>query len=139
MDIPPGVAVKAAQSILPLVLSRGLSRHTTASTPSGACPGVPAAWSRRPHCDSYGKYSLSETDYLRRTCSDRRMTQMGPKTATADRRPNGSVRGDRHSRVSCPSDERIGGHLRIEHRVDTLIGVLKAARHNQHCLAEARG
>jgi integrase len=41
MGIPPGVPVKAAKSIgpCPSVLSRGLSKHTTASTPSGGMPG----------------------------------------------------------------------------------------------------
>src|SRR5439155_4742728 len=67
MGIPPGVPVTAAkvERTLPLVLSRGLSRHTTASTPSGACPGVPAAWLRAAALRSLGKYSLSETDVLR--------------------------------------------------------------------------
>src|SRR5438445_6283291 len=67
MGIPPGVPVTATKvhRTLPLVLSRGLSRHTTASTPSGACPGVPAAWLRAAALRSLGKYSLSETDVLR--------------------------------------------------------------------------
>src|SRR5947208_3294239 len=66
MGIPPGVPVTAAKvhRTLPLVLSRGLSRHTTPSTPSGACPGVPAAWLRAAALRSLGKYSLSETDVL---------------------------------------------------------------------------
>src|SRR5438093_1087205 len=66
MGIPPGVPVTAAKvpRTLPLVLSRGSSRHTTASTPSGACPGVPAAWLRAAALRSLGKYSLSETDVL---------------------------------------------------------------------------
>ena len=61
MGIPPGPSEGSeVHSALPLVLSRGLSRHTTASTPSG---GIARACqrrgSRRPHCDLYGKYSLS--------------------------------------------------------------------------------
>src|SRR5216683_1694077 len=86
MGVPPGVPVTAAKvhRTLPLVLSRGLSRHTTASTPSGACPGVPAAWLRAAALRSYGKYSLSETDVLRR-----RMTQMGQE----DQFPSPSLSG----------------------------------------------
>ena len=42
MGIPPAVPVKAAKSIGPCpLLSRGLSRQTTASTPSGGMPGRP--------------------------------------------------------------------------------------------------
>src|SRR5258708_39546690 len=40
MGIPPGSSEGSeVHRTLPLVLSRGLSRHTTASTPSGGMPG----------------------------------------------------------------------------------------------------
>src|SRR5260370_41598915 len=40
MGIPPGPSEGSeVHRALPLVLSRGLSRHTTASTPSGGMPG----------------------------------------------------------------------------------------------------
>src|SRR5205823_6558830 len=69
---------------LPLVLSRGLSRHTTASTPSGACPGLPAAWLRAAALRSLGKYSLSETDVLRSVNDANGATRDGP-AAEAER------------------------------------------------------
>src|SRR6266705_3496728 len=88
MGIPPGVPVTAAKvhGALPLVLSRGLSRHTTASTPSGACPGVPAAWLRAAALRSLGKYSLSETDVLR-SAND----------------ANGAMKGTPNCRVRAPA------------------------------------
>src|SRR5207302_1159922 len=76
--IPPGPSEGSeVHMALPLVLSRGLSRHTTASTPSGGMPGraggvVPGGRTAT-HTES--------TLYLRRTCSGRRMTQMGHEDA----------------------------------------------------------
>ena len=55
---------------LPLALSRGLSRHTTASTPSGACRAYRRRGSGQPHC-AHSECTL----YPRRTCCGRRMTQ----------------------------------------------------------------
>src|SRR5215813_197205 len=85
MDIPPGSPVKAAQSIGPCPSYCGLSRHTTVSTLSGACPSVPAAWlPAAALCDSYGKYSLSETD-VQRSANDANGAWAGIATDGSER------------------------------------------------------
>src|SRR5689334_22229282 len=75
MGIPPEVPVKAAKSIGPCPSycradCPGIQRpsHLPGGMPEragGAAPGGP-------HCDAYGKCSLSETE-----CGGRRMAQMG--------------------------------------------------------------
>src|SRR6516162_3389375 len=56
----------AVHTALPLVLSRGLSRHTTASTPSGCMPGRAGGMAPNGRTATHtGKYSLSETDVQR--------------------------------------------------------------------------
>src|SRR5215469_8562536 len=116
MGIPPGVPVKAAQSIgpCPSYCRADCPGTQRPAHPPGACLAGRRRGSRRPHCDSYGKYSLSETDYLRRTCSGRRMTQMGyeerfpPQRLNArcgsERRPSlGLRRNGRDGAESAPS------------------------------------
>src|SRR5271155_2440063 len=76
MGIPPGVPVKAAKSksIGPCpLLSRGLSRHTTASTPSGGMPGRAGGVAPGGRTAAHTESTL----YLRRTCSGRQMAQTG--------------------------------------------------------------
>src|SRR5215471_18155611 len=98
MSIPPGVPVKTAQSIgpCPSYCRADCPGTQRPAHPPGACPGVPTEWLPAAVLRSYGKYSLSETDYPRGTCSGRRMMQMGhedqfppPKRAPA----LGSIKG----------------------------------------------
>src|SRR5215469_6460868 len=67
MGIPPGVPVKAAQSIgpCPLYCRADCPGTQRPAHPPGACPGVPAAWLPAAALRSYGKYSLSEMDVQR--------------------------------------------------------------------------
>ena len=67
MGIPPGVPVKAAKSIgpCPWYCRADCPGTQQRAHPPGACPRVPAAWLPAAACDSYGKYSLSETDVQR--------------------------------------------------------------------------
>src|SRR6516162_3461159 len=75
MGIPPGVAVKAAQSIRPCpsYCRADCPGTQRPAHPPGACPGVPAAWLPTAAL----RLIRGSTRYRRRTRSGRRMTQMG--------------------------------------------------------------
>src|SRR5258708_38160895 len=74
MGIPPGPSEGSeVHRALPLLLSRGLSRHTTPSTPSGGMPGRAGGVAPGGRTATH----MESTLYLRLTCSGRRMTQMG--------------------------------------------------------------
>src|SRR6267143_606006 len=61
MGIPPGVPVKAAKSIrlAPRIVARIVQAHNGQHTLRGHARACRRRGSRRPHCDLYGKYSLS--------------------------------------------------------------------------------
>src|SRR6266481_2109483 len=67
MGIPPAVPVKAAKSIgpCPRIVARIVQAHNGQHTLRGHARACRRRGSRRPHCDSYGKYFLSETDVQR--------------------------------------------------------------------------
>src|SRR6516165_5647832 len=76
MGIPPGLPVKAAKSIglCPSYCRADCPGTLRPAQPSGACPRVPAARSRRPHCDSCGKYSLLRSSGFSRKAFNVRMS-----------------------------------------------------------------
>src|SRR6516225_7945576 len=88
MGIPPGVPVKATKSIgpCPRYCRADCPGTQRPAHPPGRCPGVPAglpAGRTATHTES--------TLYLRRTCSGRRMTQMGQQYALRNATHDGSI------------------------------------------------
>src|SRR6266481_7415663 len=82
MGIPPAVPVKAAKSIgpCPRIVARIVQAHNGQHTLRGHARACRRRGSRRPHCDSYGKYSLSETD-VQRSANDANVAKNEPALA----------------------------------------------------------